>query len=288
MIQEYTYKPVQYFFLTFLVSFAFYFAGAYLSFHETLSDYYMLFMLIGLMTPFLLSAGMIFTAGNANLIQDFANRLVNIKLIDPKTLPFFILLMPLSVIASILLSLPFGESLDQIQLAEGFSFSTGFVPVLLLLFLAATFEELGWRGYAFDSLQSRYSILTATLIFSVLWSLWHFPLLFVKDSYQYEILHQNTWFAVNFFVSIIPLGIIITWICIRNRKSVIAAALFHFIVNLSQEVLAITQITKSVETLVLSVVAVAIIIIDKEVFFPRDLITEEATASAKAIQPGWQ
>ena len=178
--------------------------------------------------------------------------------------------MPLSVLLSVVLSLPFGGSLLQFQFSEGFSFSSGFVPVLLILLLAASFEELGWRGYAFDSLQSRYTYFTASLLFSILWSLWHFPLLFVKDSYQYEIFHENVWFAVNFFISIIPMGIIISWICIKNRKSILAAILFHFIINISQEILNITQMTKCIETVVLIGVAVAIIVLDKKMFFSTE------------------
>jgi len=145
--------------------------------------------------------------------------------------------------------------------------------VLLILVLAAGFEELGWRGYAFDSLQSRYNFFTASIIFSILWSLWHFPLIFVNNSYQYEIFHENIWFGVNFFVSIIPMGVIISWICIKNRKSIIAAILFHFIINMSQEMLEMTQITKCIETVVLTVVVVAIIAIDKEMFFSKEHLT---------------
>lgn len=134
--------------------------------------------------------------------------------------------------------------------------------------MAAGFEELGWRGYAFDSLQSRYNLFTASIIFSILWSLWHFPLIFVNSSYQYELFHENIWFAVNFFVSIIPMGVIISWFCIKNGKSVIAAVLFHFIVNMSQEMFAMTQTVKCIETAVLAVVAAVIVVLDKEMFFP--------------------
>ncbi len=140
---------------------------------------------------------------------------------------------------------------------------------MLLLLLAASFEELGWRGYAFDSLQSRYSYFKASIIFSILWSLWHFPLIFVNNSYQYEVFHENIWFGVNFFLSIIPMGFIISWICAKNRKSIGAAILFHFIINISQEILSITQVTKCIETVVLTVVAISIAVTDKELFFSK-------------------
>jgi len=267
MIPNYKYKPGIYYAATFIVTYVLWFAGAYVSFQEGRGGLYMLLMLPGLMAPFLLSLVMIFASKNSDLIKDFGNRLINLRLIRLKMLPAFFLLMPFSVLVSILLSLPLGGSVSQFQLAEGFSFSTGFVPVLLLLMLAAGFEELGWRGYAFDSLQSRHTYFKASLIFSVLWSLWHFPLIFVNDSYQYEIFRENIWYGVNFFVSIIPLGMIISWICIKNGKSIPAAILFHFIVNISQEALNMTQTTKCIQTFVLLVIAAAIIAYEKELFF---------------------
>lgn len=274
MISNYNYNPKFYFVTTFVVTYALWFAGAYVSFQDDKSGLYMLFMLPGLMAPFLISTAMIATSKNPALKKDFLNRLINPRLIQLRMLPVFLLLMPVSVLASIVLSLPLGGSVSQFQFAEGFSFSSGFVPVLLLLLLAAGFEELGWRGYAFDSLQSRYNLFWASIMFSILWSLWHLPLIFVNNSYQYEIFHENIWFGINFFVGIIPMGVIISWICIKNGKSVIAAILFHFIVNMSQEMLAMSQTTKCIETAVLTVVAAVIVILDKEMFFaPKDNLT---------------
>ncbi len=270
MISHYKYQPLIYFSTAFLGTFAFWFGGAYLSFQDEQRGLHMLLMLPGLMTPFLISLVMIVKSKNPELRKDFVNRLTNIGLIKARYLPAFLLIMPLSVLSSVVLSLPFGGSLSQFQWSEGFSFSSGFVPVLLLLLLAATFEELGWRGYAFDSLQSRYNYFTASIVFSILWSLWHFPLIFVKDSYQYEIFHENIWFGVNFFVGIIPMGMIISWVCAKNGKSIIAAIIFHLIINISQEMLDITQTTKCIETVVLTVVAAVIIAWDKEMFFSKN------------------
>jgi len=268
MISNYKYNPKAYFVTTFIATYAFYFAGAWGSFQDDKRGLYMLFILLGMMAPFIVSLVMTAASKNTDLKKDYINRLIDPQLIQLKMLPAFFLIMPLSVLASIALSLPFGGSVSQFQFAGGFSFSAGFVPVLLLLVLAASFEELGWRQYGFDSLQSRYNLFTASIIFSILWSLWHFPLIFVNNSYQYELLHQNIWFAVNFFVSIIPMGVIVSWICIKNRKSVIAAILFHFMINMSQEMWAISQTSKCIETVVLAVVAAVIVVLDKKMFFP--------------------
>lgn len=269
MIPDYRYRPWVYFAATFIVTYALWFTGAYLSFQDDKNGLYMLFMLPGLMVPFLISHFMIFTSKNSNLKRDFINRLINLRLIKPRMLPLFFLIMPITVIVSIFISLPFGGSVSQFQLANGFSFSTGSVPVLIFLMLTACFEELGWRGYAFDSLQSRYTYFMASVIFSILWSLWHFPLIFVNHFYQYEIYHENIWYAVNFFVGIIPMGVFVSWICIKNGKSIPAAILFHFIINICQEALNMTQTTKCIETLVITVVVAIIIVLDKEMFFSK-------------------
>ena len=273
MNKAYQYKPITYFSITFLVTFALWSVGAYGSFQEGGQGLSMLLVLLGLMTPFIISVVMVFKSKNAELKKAFWNRLINPKLIQPKILPVLFLIMPLAILTSVLLSLPFGGEISQLQWADGFSFSFGAFPVLLGLVLVAIFEEIGWRGYAFDSLQSKYTFFTASLLFSILWSFWHAPLFFVKDFYQYEILHQNGWYALNFFISIIPMGIIISWICVKNGKSVLAAILFHFIINMSQELLSVTQATKCIETAVLSVIAIIIIVYDKELFFSKTDLT---------------
>lgn len=274
MIPSYRYKPGVYFTATFIITYTLWFAGAYLSFQDD-SGLYMLLMIPGLMAPFLVSLFMIFTSKNSDLKKDFINRLINLRLIRPKVLLAFFIIMPLTVLVSIFLSLPFGGSTSQFQFAEGYSFSSGFVPAFLTLLLAATFEELGWRGYAFDSLQSRYTFFMASLIFGILWSLWHFPLIFVKDMYQYEIFHENIWYAVNFFVGVIPMGVVISWICIKNGKSVLAAILIHVSINFLQEALQMTQFAKCIETVVITAVAAIILASDKKMFFSKGHLDAE-------------
>jgi hypothetical protein len=284
MNTDYTYKPGRFFVIAFSTTFVLWGLGAVMSYSEALSSYYMLLMLPGLLAPFIVSTWMILRSGNHTLKRDLRRRLFDLRLMRPSTFPFLILIMPMVVLISALISLLFGQPTSQFAPSDGFSFSTGFVPVLLLLLMAATFEELGWRGYAFDSLRSRYDLFTASLIFGVLWSLWHVPLVFVKDSYQYEIYRQNPWFALNFFVGIVPLGVIISWVCIKNRKSVAAAILFHFIINMSQEVLAINQVTKCIETGVLALVAAGLVVLDRDTFFDMNTSPFRSTESPVSVQ----
>ena len=270
-IESNTYKPLKFFFLTFLITWVSWFLSAYFSYHENGESVYIILMIPGLIAPFVIAFWMIISSKNIDLKKEFRNRLFNLRLIRLSSIPTIIFIMPFAVIVSILISTLFGQSIDQLQLADKFSFSAGFLPVLLVLFLAASFEELGWRSYAMDSLNIKRNYFSATFIFAILWTLWHFPLFFIKNYYHNELINTNIVFAINFMVSIIPMAFIISWICKKNSGSIMAAILFHFIINLSQEALMITQITKCIETVVLIIIAGVIVSLNKNMFFDKPL-----------------
>lgn len=259
MNNRFDYQGKKYFLAVFAGTFLFWGVGGFMSFSPDWADYYMMPMLLGLMMPAIVAIVFIWRQPESAMKRDFTRRLLSVRLIRPGMFLLSLALMPLSVVLSILVSLAFGGSIEQFQVSEAFSFSTGFVPVLALLFLAAVFEELGWRGYGFESLEKGRSFLATSLIFGVLWSLWHLPLLWVNHSYQYEIFQQSPWYAVNFFLGTAVLGVIVSWVCHINQRSILVAILFHFVINLSQEMLSMTQQTKSIQTFVLIGLALVII-----------------------------
>lgn len=221
------------------------------------------------MTPFGTALYLISTSKNPQLKRVFFNKLLNIKLINPRSIPLFLVLFPSSMIVAILLSTLFGYSLDQFAIVEEFSFSIGTVPTFLILLLAAGFEELGWRGYAIESLNSKYNYFEATLIFGILWSLWHLPMFFIPDSYQAELLQEDFLLVVNFFISIVPLAFIIGWFCKRNSGSILGAVLIHFVINITQEFFQVSPYTKCIQTVILIILAIVFVLADKKMFFER-------------------
>jgi membrane protease YdiL (CAAX protease family) len=93
-------------------------------------------------------------------------------------------------------------------------------------------EELGWRGFALERLQVRWSPLVSSLILAPLWWGWHLPLFFMKGTTQYAwgLFTPLFWF---FLVGTVPLAIVFTWVCNHNGKSILAAILAHFTYNLT-------------------------------------------------------
>ncbi|MBN1174352.1 MAG: CPBP family intramembrane metalloprotease [Micromonosporaceae bacterium] len=289
MVPGYRYQPLRFFLAIYLVTWGTWFTAGYLSYSLPEQEtWYLGLLLPGLVAPFTIALWMILRSRSPELKRNFLRRLFDPRLIRPATLIPMVGIMPAAVVISALLSVPLGGSLDQLRLAEGFSFSVGTVPVLLVLILAASFEELGWRSYAMDSLTSAFGYFKATAVFSVLWAGWHLPLFFIKDYYQNEITRENVLYGVNFMVSVIPIAFIISWLCARNRGSIPMAIGFHLFINLCQEALEITQLTKCIETGVLAIVAVVIVATNRPLFFGAAAHPGAAgDSSAQNSSPEW-
>lgn len=100
------------------------------------------------------------------------------------------------------------------------------VPAALVLWLI-TFglgEEVGWRGYALPRLQKRYSALTATFVLGGLWTFWHLPAFFYRDTYME--MGFLTGLPMLLF-SILAASVVFTWLYNSTGGSLLAVTLFH-------------------------------------------------------------
>jgi membrane protease YdiL (CAAX protease family) len=95
------------------------------------------------------------------------------------------------------------------------------------LFAGGGLEEPGWRGFALPILQKRYSPLNASLILSVIWAFWHWPML------------RGGVLSMIFYVSLVvaPLGILFTIVFNRTGGSLPIAILLHTSINLTEQYL---------------------------------------------------
>ncbi len=263
------YKSVRFYMIMFLVTFLFETIAMIISRQPGGESTFVSFLIPGMMAPAIVAVWMIRSSKSKEMWKSFVSRLCNLRLIHLGWFLLTLLIVPAALVISALISIAFGGDPSQFQFADGFSFSAEMLPTLTILILAAIFEEVGWRGYAMDSLQGNRTYFTATLIFGGLWALWHLPLFFIQGTYQNEIGNENLLYAINFFVSIIPMAFIISWVWALNSRSITAVILFHFSFNLAQETLNVTQATKCIETVILIIFAAAVIYLNKRLFFDR-------------------
>jgi len=264
---KYTYRPWRFFLTVFVLTWLFWIAAAVVSRTPTGAGASMALMLLGLFVPSATAIVTVLKSKSAALKLDFRQKLFGAFRVRPLVVLRAIAVFAGVIAASILLSTLVGESLNQFAFVEDFSFSIGGVSTLLTLVLTALLEELGWRGYAKDAIASYCSWWKASIIFGAVWAMWHLPLFGIAGTYQNIIMSQNPLYAASFIVGIIPMSFLFTWVYVKNNRSIFACMIFHFFVNLLQEQIAMTQITKCVETVVLYAVAVVVVACNKELFF---------------------
>jgi hypothetical protein len=272
MGEAYVYRPFRFFLLTNVITWIAFFIVAYFSYQtgggpgRSLSA---AFLLLGMLAPAMTALWMILSSKNRELKTNFLDRLLNLKLIKPWTIPAILLVMPATVVVSVLLScLFFGQSMDQLSIPQAFFFSAGLVPVPVMLFGAAIVEEIGWKGYGMDSLRSKYTFFVASLVFAALWAFWHFPLFFINGYYNNIILKTDPLFAVNYIVALFPIVIIVNWLWFANNGSIVTGIMFHAAANF-QGILAMGQIAKCIQTVVLVIIAIIVIYANREIFFGK-------------------
>lgn len=265
-ISECKYKPVKFYVSAFAATWIFWILA--IVFGENIASG--LFMLLGLIAPSVVAITMVFTSGYEPLKKDFKRKILGFYTLKPVNLLIAIAGFICIVIVSILASTLFGQSLDQFAFTDSFSFTgAGIGSALLTILLASTIEEIGWRGYGEDSIAQYHSWFTESIIFGFVWALWHLPLFYIPNTYQYELRTMGIGFMLNFFISVSPLGFITTWVYVKNKRSMLASIIFHLFVNFMQERVAMTPVTKCVETGVVIIAAAIIVLTNKDMFFER-------------------
>jgi uncharacterized protein len=163
------------------------------------------------------------------------------------------------------LVLPFamrGAAVGSIFLHEHRSWNAGLRSTELILsttglmLLLAPFEEIGWRGYALPILQREHTPLISSLIVAGMWALWHLPLAWASVGYQRS---QTPWsYMMWFFITIVPLSCLATWLFNRSGESVLVVSLFHVAVNLADFVLILPAATGQVVLIITFILTTAI------------------------------
>lgn len=258
----YTYRPILFFVLAYLFTWAFWVPAGFVA-----ENFGAVLMLIGLFAPAVVSTVFVLASKSDLLKKDLKIKLIGLYKVKWLNVLLAVLQFAGIVACSILLSLLFGQPLSQFSFTEDFSFTgVGIAGAFLTVTVASIIEEVGWKGYCEDSIGAYMNWFWESMIFGTVWSLWHLPLLFIPGTYQAGLM-VSPLYVVNFFVSGIPLGFIITWVYLASDRSILACMIYHLFVNFMQEKIAMTPETKCVETIVVTAVAALIVLLNKEMFF---------------------
>lgn len=135
-----------------------------------------------------------------------------------------------------------------------------FLPLLILGPLS---EEIGWRSYALERLQTRWSSLTSSLMIGVVWALWHLPLFLMVGTSQHELGIP----FIGFMTGLIASSILYTWLYNNTEQSLWSAILLRWLYTYATQVLA-SGVTRSVlynwlEYLPYVIMAVVVVLIWK-------------------------
>ena len=148
-------------------------------------------LVLGLCGPMLGGIGFAWFTRSGGSFQDYWMRVVDPERIVGGWWAVTLLFVPALVTLAALLAIASGDSTVPALLrpnATRLSESPWAIATFLLglLVLGPLPEELGWRGYALERLQKRYSALSSALMLGIPWAVWHTPLFFMTD-----MLHKN-------------------------------------------------------------------------------------------------
>jgi membrane protease YdiL (CAAX protease family) len=131
-----------------------------------------------------------------------------------------VLLMPGVIVLSYGLMCLMGVSLPPPELTV-----VAALVMLVVFFVAALGEELGWSGYAIDRMQSRRNALEASILLGSLWAAWHIvPYLQAQRSVA--------WIAWQCLFTVAA-RVLLVWLYNNTGKSVFAATMCHAMSNVS-------------------------------------------------------
>jgi membrane protease YdiL (CAAX protease family) len=125
-------------------------------------------------------------------------------------------------------------------LASFQGFPPNFPVVYLVSFVLIFFgggplgEEPGWRGFALPRMQPRYGPLRGTLLLGVLWVCWHLPDFLTDAQRGGPGTNFATLLTVNFpifFLMVMAMAVIFTWVVNHTFGSVFIAILLHASIN---------------------------------------------------------
>jgi uncharacterized protein len=119
-------------------------------------------------------------------------------------------------------------------------------------------EEIGWRGYLLDQLQSRWNAVLASLILAGVWASWHIPLFFLPG--YYDAFEHGPPSPFDLFFAIVSVVVIYTWIYNNTQRSILAVIVFHFVQNFSGEMMGLSPEAAQISRILAGLASILVVV----------------------------
>lgn len=166
--------------------------------------------------------------------RDYWQRAFDIRRVRIHWVVFMLLLWPGLHLLANGLSRILGSDVPVSEMLQEITEQPLIIPVIVILyFLQAMLEDLGWRGYMLEKVLRSWSPVQAALIVGGFHAFWHLPFFFIVGTNQIEI-----GFGINFWLFIVQavsFSVFATWCYVGNLHSTLAAILFHTVGNLCND-----------------------------------------------------
>lgn len=259
---------VKFFIYTFLGSFGLWIIPVLFGLNSALA--YVFYALGGIM-PSTVAVFLVYQKKNKNYFEDFWHRIINVSQVKLKWYVFILLFMPIANILAMYINyFANGVKPDFATFINYVSNPLNLIFTILYMLIFGPFiEELGWRGFALDHLEKKYKWLVSSLIISIFWAFWHFPLFIIGGTYQYDLIQGSYRYFIDFMAGFLPASVIMGYLYYKNGRSILAPILFHFMINFSGELFNITNDIKPYRTLIMYIATIVILIYEKNSWYEK-------------------
>jgi uncharacterized protein len=200
--------------------------------------------------------------GGADGMKDLGRRIVDSRRITGFWWLVILLMFPALALVAAAVARWFGGVIAPFDLSGALNLLAH--PLQLLTFLVFILiigplpEEIGWRGYLLDRLQLRWNALIASLLLAAIWWIWHLPLFWLPG--YYDAFGHAPPSPLDFLYGLVPAAILYTWVYNNTRRSILAVILFHYVQNLTGEVLGLAPEVRQLQLVLMGIAAVAVLL----------------------------
>jgi len=214
---------------------------------------------LGIFGPGIAGILLTYLQGDREQWRDFWSRMLDMKRIRPRWYAVILFFWPAMQLLALFLNQLMGGIPSESEFIKEMIKQPISIPVVVLLyFLQAGLEELGWRGYMLERLLPSWGALKSSLIVGIFHAFWHLPMFWVVGTNQSK-MGLDTDFLI-FVIQTIAFSIYSTWCYIGNDHSTLAVTLFHGVGNLCLDIFMVAPGTMKYNIFTLFMVAGAIIV----------------------------